>query len=355
MTAVAATLALAALAPRPMVAQDHGGGHHAEHHGGHGAMTATPAGRISVRHEPGENRFVTVLGPYSLPASGNTMRLTPAEVVVVPADGWLTSFETTIVDAQGRILPDEILHHINLVRPDRRELFFPVMQRIAAAGQETGRIGTPFPFGVPVSRGDTLLVAAMIHNPTGRPLDLRIRSAIEYDSPKWLDRVAVQPFHLDIAPPPQGASFDLPPGRSVRTWEGSPAVDVDVLALGGHIHRYGSELRLEEVRPRRSPKVLWRTTPELEPGGQVARVPRKTFLLRGGLELHADRTYRLVAIYENPTGETIPAGGMAEIAGVALPQDDWPDAVRSDPLFMADYASFTRHNPGLGSAMGHQP
>lgn len=320
------------------------------HHGA--GMNVAESAHLAVGHDPDEDEIVLRLGPFALPARGNTMRLSPARVVIVPIEGWLTGFEARVLDDRGRELPSEILHHINLVRPDRRELFMPVMQRLVAAGQETGRVELPFPFGIPVAPGDTLLVVAMVHNPTGRPVDVVVESRIHYDTPAWLDRVGAEPFHMDIHPPPAAASFDLPPGRSTATWEGSPAIDVEVLGLGGHIHEYGEELRLEEVRADGPPRVLWRSTPKARPDGAIAEVPRKTFLLRLGLGLRADRRYRLVAVYHNPTDRVIPAGGMAEIGGAVVPRADWPQADTTDAAYRADYRSFTRHNPELRDRIG---
>lgn len=332
-------LLLAALlaSPAAVLAQGHG-------HGGH-AMAV--AGGLQVIHEPDHRDIVMLLGPLELPATGSTMRLTPAEGVTVPVDGWVTGFRARVVDGDGNELPSEILHHMNLVRPDRRELFLPVMQRLAAAGQETGEIRVPFPFGIPISKGDTILVVAMVHNPTGRPIRAFVEGRLHYDTPAWLDRVAVQPFYLDIQPPPEEAAVDLPPGRSTFTWEGSPAVDAKVLGLGGHLHQYAVELRLEEVRPAGDPRVLWRTRPEFRRDGLVDRVPRKTFLLRLGLGLSSEKTYRIVATYDNPTGRIIRAGGMAELAGVVWPEAEWPAPDPADPQFLADYRLFTRNNPAL--------
>lgn len=321
-------------------------------HSHHGGDVPATAARVQVLHETEHQDVVMLLGPFALPGEGNTMRLTPALAVPVPVDGWVTDFRARVLDDRGQELPRVILHHFNLVRPDRRELFFPAMQRLVAAGQETGHIGIPFPFGVPVSKGDTLLVVAMVHNPTGRPLQVTIEGRLHYDTPAWLDRLGVQPFYMDIQPPPQGASFDLPPGRSTFTWEGSPAIDVEVLGLGGHLHEYAVELRLEELRPDGEPKVLWRVSPEFRPDGRVAEIPRKTYLLRLGLGLSRDRTYRMVAIYDNPTGETIPAGGMAELAGVVWPRASWPRTDPDDPTFLADYRNFTRNNPALRDRYG---
>jgi hypothetical protein len=183
-------------------------------------------------------------------------------------------------------------------------------------------------------------------------VELQVEAHLTYDTRIGLDRTEVQPFFMDVQPPPDEASFDLPPGRSELTWEGSPAVDVRILGLGGHIHRYGRELHLEEVQDDGSVKVLWRTAPELQGDGDVAAVPRKTFLLRLGLPLRAGRTYRLHALYENPTSDTIPAGGMAEIAGVVVPRGDWPEADPSQPRYLADYRHFTRFNSELRDRYG---
>lgn len=328
------------MVPLPAVAQ----------HSGHGGHDGEPGGiRVAFQtlHEPEHHDVVMLMGPMDLPDSGQTMRLTAAHAVTFPVDGWLTRFRTRVVDQNGVELPREVLHHINLVRPGRRELFMPVMQRLAAAGQETGEVEVPFPFGIPISEGDTILVVAMVHNPTGRPLRLTIEGRLHYDTPAWLDRIGVQPFHMDIQPPPAGASFDLPPGRSSFSWEGSPAIDVEVLALGGHLHAHAVELRLEEVRPGGDVRVLWRVAPEFEPDGQVAGVPRDRFLHRFGLGLSRDRTYRIVAVYDNPTGSLIPGGGMAEIAGVVIPDAEWPLPDTTSEAFVADYRSFTRHSPEL--------
>lgn len=337
------SLAFIMAIPAPLLAQGHGG---------HENEFMATAGSLQVVYEPDHRDIVMLLGPLDLPATGSTMRLTPAGAVTVPVDGWLTGFRARVVDDHGNELPREILHHMNLVRPHRRELFMPVMQRLAAAGQETDEIRVPFPFGIPVSKGDTILVVAMVHNPTARSVRAFVEGRLHYDTPRWLDRLDVEPFYLDIKPPPEEASFDLPPGQSTFTWEGSPAIDVKVLGLGGHLHQHAVELRLEEVRPDDDAKVLWRARPDFRTDGLVEEIPRKTFLLRLGLGLSSDRVYRIVATYDNPTGDTIPAGGMAELAGVAWPGGEWPAPDPAHPDFLADYRSFTRNSPVLQDRFG---
>lgn len=330
-------------APRPAAAQMSGHGH---------APSVAEDARLIMVHDSDAREIVLTIGPIRLPADAHVMQLTPAEQIEIPVDGWLTAFEARVVDADGQALPSSLLHHINLVMPERRELFMPIMQRLAAAGQETGRIQLPWPLGIPVSAGEPVITVAMVHNPTAQPVDLRIEARLSYRTAGRTNRVSVQPFFMDIQPPPDEASFDLPPGRSELTWEGSPAVDARILGVGGHIHRYGTELRLEEVGDDGSVRVLWRTEPELSDDGDVADVPRKTFLLRFGIPLRAGRTYRLHALYDNPTPDTIRAGGMAEIGGAVLPRGEWPDADPGESLYLADYRQFTRFNPELHGRFG---
>jgi hypothetical protein len=79
------------------------------------------------------------VGPLRLgPAgSGDAMAITPPRAVALPMDGWLRGVGVELVDGRGRRLPRAPLHHVNLIAPERRELFSPIMLRVGAAGPET--------------------------------------------------------------------------------------------------------------------------------------------------------------------------------------------------------------------------
>ena len=47
-----------------------------------------------------------------------------------------------------------------------------------------------------------------------------------------------------------------------------------------------------------------------------------------GPALRSDRTYRVTAVYDNPTGDTIPNGGMGTIGGAIVVDDPWPEVDR---------------------------
>jgi hypothetical protein len=149
------------------------------------------------------------------------------------------------------------------------------------------------------------------------------------------DPMRVYPFYLDVMPPASVHRFDLPPGHFEKSWEGKPAVDGRIMAVGGHLHEYGTELRLEDVTDGR---VMWRTTPRLGADGEVVGMAQDRFIWRLGLPIRADHTYRLVAVYDNPTGSAIPDGGMGALGGIVVPARSavWPSVDETDPQYALD-------------------
>lgn len=320
---------------------DHGAhaGHrndNAHGHAGHAAAVVDSGARLEVLHDARRGKVTILIGPVLLPPAhdGMVMRLTPGLRAPLGYDGWLTGVRINVEDASGAVLPEELLHHVNLILPERRDLFRPMMQRLAAAGRETGAIALPWPLALRVSADEPMLVVAMLHNESQRDYgDVYVR--LTMDAPRGGSRVAVQPFMMDVRPPPEPASWDLPPGVSRRSWEGSPAVDGKLLGVGAHMHRYGQELVLEDVTTGR---VLHRSRPVLDADGEIVSIPRRKFL-PFGLRLRASHTYRVTAVYDNPTGQTIVDGAMGVFGGVFRPSAPWPVLDPTDPLHVHERAA----------------
>jgi hypothetical protein len=94
-------------------------------------------------------------------------------------------------------------------------------------------------------------------------------------------------------------------------------------------------LKLENVTEG---KVLFESQPELDANGNVVAMPRKFFITKLGIPLRADHTYRLTAVYDNPTGTTLVGGGMGALGGVLIPNDgmEWPTVNRAHPEYLLD-------------------
>jgi hypothetical protein len=282
--------------------------------------------------------YTVQIGLRPLPANaghGEVPQPTPM-AVAMPIDGWVRGMSVDLVDARGQEVSQRVLHHLNVIMPERRELFSQIMLRIGAAGPETKPWELPFFLGYRIHPGDSVLFTAMVHNPTPTALEgVRIRVKLDYTPADIvLPLLGIHPVYLDVTPPAGYHSFDLPPGRSSASWEGRPAIPARMLAAGGHLHQYGTALRLTDVTAN---EVLWEARPELDSARVVESMPIKYFL-PFGLKLDPDHVYRLTAEYDNPTGEVIPGGGMGALGGIVLPGmgSIWPSPAHDDPEYRKD-------------------
>jgi hypothetical protein len=273
----------------------------------------------------------------------------PVMGVDLPFSGWMSGFRVELVDGAGDTLPSRLLHHYNLIDPSDRELFLPISRRVLAAGSETGPVSVMrWLMGAPFTKGKRLVASAMLHNPTPRSYKaVRTRLIISYtDSGHWYPLLRAYPWQFDVAFPVGDKSFDLPPGRSERQYEGSPAIPGKIIAIGGHAHDYAEELDLIDLT---SGDTLWHATPIADSTGHVLGMPRKKFIgLTGiGVSIERDHRYRVAVVYENTTGDTIPDGGMGVVGGLFRPDSkvEWPAADQTDSLYIRDLRHALRLGP----------
>jgi hypothetical protein len=272
----------------------------------------------------------------------------PVMGVDLPVSGWMSGFRIEIVDSAGHAVPSALLHHYNLIDPGHRELFLPISRRVLAAGSETGEVHTTrWLLGAPFTKGDRLVATAMLHNPTAQGYaGVRTRLVLTYtDTGHWYPLVRAYPWQFDVAFPVGTKSFDLPPGRSEKFYEGSPAIPGKIIGIGGHAHDFAVSLELRDLT---SGDIIWQALPIKDSTGHVTGMPRKTFfgLTHIGVGIQPSHRYRVTVIYDNPTGQAIPDGGMGVVAGLFKPADGtaWPAADRADPLYVEDL----RHALRLG-------
>ncbi|HUP87996.1 MAG TPA: hypothetical protein VM100_01455, partial [Longimicrobiales bacterium] len=256
---------------------------------------------------------------------------------VIPMRGYLHGFSIELVTMDGDVVPNSLIHHVNIIAPNRRELFSHIMQRVGAAGAETGPLQFPKFIGYPVSQGDSLIFSVMLHNQTERNYEhVMLRVRFKYSKPSTVAPVvAFQPFYMDVMPPAGVHAYNLPAGKSSKSWEGSPAIPGRVIALGGHMHKFGTRMVLEDVT---AGKTLWETTPQTDSTGQVIGMPRKLFFGSLGLQIVPTHVYRITVYYDNPTGAEIEEGAMGTLGGLFVPDDRalWPAVDRTNPEYIAD-------------------
>ena len=286
-------------------------------------------------------RIVVSVGPIHIPANvPYDQHISPPPIDVAwPVSGWVRGFRVVLVDSTGRELPREMLHHAGVVNADRRQLISPAAERLLAASRETEAVRLPASLGVPVPRDSRLLLYFATVNPTNHAVRAAtLRFEIDWTPAHAAAPRAVMPLIMDVMPLlGEASTFDAPPGTSTWSREFTLPVGGHLRAMGGHLHDYGVELRLEDAE---TGKVLSRLTAYRTPDGRVTGVSRTRFLFkRRGLRLEANRRYRVVGVYCNPGPESV-SGAMAGLVGLFAPDDmsRWPALDAADPTYRRDYA-----------------
>lgn len=323
------------------------------------AVTVDSDDYLTLIDHPSEGALEFVIGPVDLPADGPHIRL-PMQWAKIPFDAYMHGFEWEMRDGSGELLPPDLLHHVNLIDPDNRELFAPISRRILAAGRDTQKEEIPRILGFPLEEDGRILVATMFANPGDADYeDVYLHFKIRYSraGEGLITPKAVYPFYVDVMSFTDVKDFEVPPGHTVRSRTVRPGVDARILGIGGHVHDYATELRFEDAT---TGDVLWRAEPEVNESGRVIGIPSSKFLLQLGKKIYKAHEYRIVVEYENPLDYPAPDMGMGAIGGIVAIMGDgeWPAYDPNDPEYVLDLNN-TITAPdrmgGHGHGGGHGP
>jgi hypothetical protein len=312
-----------------------------------------PHASVTVAVDSSKHELTITAGPYDLPNmppmdDHAMMDLgmshdTPVQHFEWPIDGWFRGFRVDLVDAKGQPVPPHVMHHLIMVNFSRRQLLYPAAERLMGAGTETGgEVSVPKTIGVPMTPGMKLGMYVAWHNDTGKDLPGVFLKVTMLWTPKNQNPRPVNslPIYMDVNLTVGGSNtFDVPPGKSSKAYEFTLPVGGRLLGVGGHMHDYGIGVRLEDAE---TGKVITRVVATRDAHGKVTKVSRKLFGVSGdGLKLEANHKYRVVGVYDNPTGQIRVKGAMAHMVGLFVPDDmsKWPRIDPSDPTYQRDLAS----------------
>lgn len=288
------------------------------------------------------------LGPFTVPAGGHQHHgphahsgMAPFLTFDWPTDGWLRGVSLKLTDGNGRELSRRMIHHINLVNLDRRQLLYRAPERTIALGQETEDIRLPATVGVPISAGTQMGVVLAWHNPEHEAIpDVTVELTVEWlptnQAPRPLD---VLPVYIDVVDPiASPVDFDLPAGPQQFSAEFVMPLDGRIIGIGGHLHDYGTGLTLDEVHDGKASRKAALET-KLDELGMLISVERKYPGIRGsGIRMLAGRRYRITGNYDNTSGAAIEKGAMVHLVLLLAPDrlSEWPALQRDDPEFVRD-------------------
>ncbi|TFG46758.1 MAG: hypothetical protein E4H41_01255 [Gemmatimonadales bacterium] len=326
-----------------------------------------PGPTIRVTVDSSRKEVVVTAGPFTIahmPANmdhgkmhGMAGTTTPLLRFEWPMEAWFRGFDIEVTDAKGGALGSQLVHHLNIMNFDRRQLLYPAVERMVAAGSETGNVSIPKTIGMPMEPGYRLAMYAAWNNLGDADIEgawLTVRLAW---SPKNLAPRprTILPIYMDVNYNRVTDSYDLPAGRSSKSYEFTMPLTGRVLAIGGHVHDYAEFVSLEEVE---SGKTIIMLKVKTDPSGLLLNMPRKYYGVRGdGLKLTRGRKYRVRADYNNITGKMIPSGAMGLLAGAFAPDKlaDWPVLNPENPDIEADIAMLEKIGKPSGEGeMDHE-
>jgi hypothetical protein len=308
-----------------------------------------PDAQRGVRVDSARHLVVISLGPFAVqPAppvmSHMAMHMEGGDSLVKriywPMTTLLQGLRMEILDASGNPLPRRLIHHLNLVNFDRRQLVYPLAERMMGFGQETEDVSVPRSIGLPITAGNRVGVFVMWDNETGQTLhDVTVRLTFNWAAGNLQPRpISVMPFIIDANLVVAGHNvFDVPPGGCTRHYDFRFPVDGHLVAVSGHLHDHGVWVRLVD---RTTGRVIVTVNARSDSTGHVTGMSRELLALRGqGPHLKADHAYRLETHYENPSADTL-NGMMALMVGLFAPDDPrrWPSIDPGDGDYQKDLA-----------------
>jgi hypothetical protein len=239
---------------------------------------------------------------------------------------------------------------------DRRDLLRPALNRVVSAGRETAALTLPPGMGYPVEARQQLGINAMVANPTPRAYPAAYVKATITIIPAGTPNVRnVMSFYAETSFDSTGNSdFDLPAGKSQKVVRFVVPIAGRVLAVGGHIHDYGT--RFVVVRSGTA-DTIYNAVPRVDATGAVAGMPTVPVFGRT-VRVAPGEAFVMTVFYNNTSGRMLDGAGMGTFAVVFAPDDpaQWPVLNWTDRRVQYDLAGLRsphQHTMTQGMQMQH--
>jgi hypothetical protein len=322
-----------AVPPPSANAQDHPELQHMHQHANHGGFMqegmhhAIAKGvTLNAKVDAAAHAITLHEGPMNLPAhtSHGKMPQPPDLVWTVPLDGWLLAYTPKLVDAAGKAVPGQVLHHTAFWNENRADFLCPNKEEhIFGAGSEMTPWMPVLGYGYRVQKGDKIRIETMVYNPTETSYDkVYLEVLISYqDLPSPESAATLKSYYpawMDVKSCGD-SSYDLAPGKTEE--QGAVVVKFSgaLLGVGGHMHDYAKQIVLEDVSRKETVAAL---DAHVDAQGRLESIPTKTFFDQGGYKFAAGDVLKISATYDNPTGKLLRDGAMGIVVGYFVPADD---------------------------------
>jgi hypothetical protein len=270
-----------------------------------------------------------------------------------PVNGWIRGVRLRVTDRTGRLLSSRLIHHINVINFGRRQLFYPIPERMIALGEETGDIRVPATIGIPVSASMPMAMIVAWHNHSPNEIKgVSVEMTVEYSPTNLVPKpVTVMPVYLDVMNPVAAdVDFDLPAGPFSKSRDFRLPLSGRIIGAGGHEHDFGTGMTLQDVSDTARVRQVVHVRTKQNPKGALLSIDQLLPGIAGdGIKLQDGHSYRLSGSYNNPTGKAIEKGAMIHMILLFVPDhpEQWPKLDTADADWKRDVARLV--------AMGEKP
>jgi hypothetical protein len=210
---------------------------------------------------------------------------------------WVIGYRTEILNVLGKTPRENYLCHTFLAdqRVSQRE---DDEVKGIYSDAFTPEVRAPDGFGIPVSPDDRLHWMPMFNNRGEEPVRVMMKTVVTVIRSKDLKK-PLTPLYGSLRSVQVPHLFFVPPGRDERQATFEAPFNGKIHFLGTHVHPHGISIELYNVSRR---EQVWKGTRKTD-----ANSAMQVYSSAAGYPVQAGETYRITAVYENPTPDKIDA------------------------------------------------
>lgn len=210
---------------------------------------------------------------------------------------WVIGYRTEIFDAQGKAPRENYLCH-TFFADQRVDQHQEHELHGIYSDAFTPEVRLPDGFGLPLTPDQRLHWMPMFNNRGDEPVRVAMKVILTVIRAKDLSKPLV-PLYGSLRSVQVPHLFFVPPGRDERQVSFDFPFDGRIHFLGTHIHPHGVSIELYNVSRK---EQVWKGARKAGPDG-----PMQVYSSTEGYPVRAGETYRITAVYDNPTTEKIDA------------------------------------------------
>ena len=267
------------------------------------------------------NTVTLTFGPIDLPSGhdGDLAASMPKHVFQVPRDMYLVGYKSAVFTKDGKILPQNYLHHILMLNTDKESVSCPGEPLFfAGAGLEMTEARFPQGYGVKLEKGKKLMSVVAFYHKAPPTKDVMATFTMEM-APEGMAINEMEVYQVGVnvvcyskfgqrLKTETDEGIEINPGVTVLSSPIKFRMDGCVKFAYPHGH---DELLLITLENKSTKRTLLRTVPEVTQEGRfVSFPPHQVYRNDSGFSVNTRDEYEMTMVYHHPLHEPQVQHGM---------------------------------------------